>query len=603
MTPRLLTGRKGLDPQAAFLAVLIIALTVATLSLLLQPSNKVAGQDGDCPTDEALTEGLKVCLLEPELKLESGSTNQKVYVTVTVNRGIDTSDRPGPEEDDPDMVKLRENMTCDDDVPCIRGGIQILDSYNDAEEGTFADVMVAFAIRDGDDPPVEYTSYLVCDDLINNPERVVEVLINTAFSVERYGYEIVERTRKISVGNRDEGSKPCADISVDPTVLTVNEGDTEGEYYEVKLNSQPRHPVNVNITVEGDEQITIERNGTSVTSLEFPTANWDEAQTIKVTAEEDDSDVTDDTVTIKHSPVSSDHEYNSLDTVFVKVIIKDNDAPPGVKLSTTSLTIDEGRLDSYPSSATYTVVLDSQPTDNVVIKIEANGDLMVSKDGVTFNEMIELIFTNMNWNMPQVITVRAGQDLDYTDDRNVSITHIIDANNSADEYDNIQVPSVIVRVEDDDTRPPDPPTSTFTPTPTHTPTPTNTPTPTQSNSGGGAALAAESHLGQSCNRLHLLLHPNLRRSRRIGTAATRTVAPVPPAVAPVPPAVAPVPPAVAPVPPAVAAAAREGAPRTSPARQAIRGSSRTSLACWRLSRSSRPLRRQPPRRHPRRCQP
>ena len=77
----------------------------------------------------------------------------------------------------------------------------------------------------------------------------------------------------------------------------------------------------------------------------------------------------------------------------------------------TALAVPEG------SSANYTVVLDSEPTADVTVAIQAPEDTEVAVDAT------ELTFTADNWDQAQTVTVTAAQDDDAVDDDPVTITH------------------------------------------------------------------------------------------------------------------------------------------------------------------------------------
>ena len=65
---------------------------------------------------------------------------------------------------------------------------------------------------------------------------------------------------------------------------------------------------------------------------------------------------------------------------------------PGVSVSETALTVDEG------GSGAYTVVLDVQPTSDVVITVSSdNTDVTVDTDGATSGNQTTLTFTTSNW--------------------------------------------------------------------------------------------------------------------------------------------------------------------------------------------------------------
>ena len=107
-------------------------------------------------------------------------------------------------------------------------------------------------------------------------------------------------------------------------------------------------------------------------------------------------------------------------------------------MSETALTVAEG------GSATYTVVLDAQPTSDVVIGVTKTGSTDVTVSPAT------LTFTMANWSTAQTVTVAAAQDADAVDDA-ASIAHAVDAARSADEYDNVSIAGVAVTVTDDET--------------------------------------------------------------------------------------------------------------------------------------------------------
>ncbi len=92
------------------------------------------------------------------------------------------------------------------------------------------------------------------------------------------------------------------------------------------------------------------------------------------------------------------------------------------------------------STATYTVVLDGQPTGNVVIAPSSdNGDVTTQPASLTF--------TPDNWQTAQTVTVRAAHDDDAADDA-ATISHAV---SGADGYAGIDVATVSVSVSDDDT--------------------------------------------------------------------------------------------------------------------------------------------------------
>ena len=118
------------------------------------------------------------------------------------------------------------------------------------------------------------------------------------------------------------------------------------------------------------------------------------------------------------------------------VAVSIEEVPPGVTVSSTELTLQEG------SSADYTVVLDSEPTANVTITIggHANTDVSVSPGSLTF--------TSGTWDTAQTVTVTAAADADAVADPTVTLTH---TGSGATEYTDVKGGEVDVTITETDT--------------------------------------------------------------------------------------------------------------------------------------------------------
>ena len=212
-------------------------------------------------------------------------------------------------------------------------------------------------------------------------------------------------------------------VTVTPTSLTVHEGGTNT--YTVVLDTQPTATVTVTI-VDPTDNTDVTANPARLT---FTTSNWATAQTVTVSAAEDD-DPTQDTATVTHTVAGGD--YDTFAASSVAVTVTDNDTP-GVTVAPTSLTVGEG------GTGTYTVVLDTLPTGNVsVVILSNNPDVTVSSSPLTF--------TAGNWSTEQTVTVSAGQDADAADDM-ATLTH----NPSGADYDSVSNASLTVTVTDNET--------------------------------------------------------------------------------------------------------------------------------------------------------
>ena len=112
---------------------------------------------------------------------------------------------------------------------------------------------------------------------------------------------------------------------------------------------------------------------------------------------------------------------------------------PAVSVSAATLQVDEG------GSGAYFVVITTEPTAPVTLRISAGGDVTT--------QPTTLRFTASDWETRQGVTVNAGQDGDADDDT-VTITHTV-TSGSAPEYASLtDLPSVQVTVLDDDEPPP-----------------------------------------------------------------------------------------------------------------------------------------------------
>ena len=133
---------------------------------------------------------------------------------------------------------------------------------------------------------------------------------------------------------------------------------------------------------------------------------------------------------------SSANEYDNVSIAGVTVAV-DDDETAGATVSSSTLTVDEG------GSATYTVVLDVQPTSDVVINVTKSGSSDVTVSPAT------LTFTTANWDTAQTVTVAAAQDADAANDA-AAISHAVVDASSDDLYDGLHIARVSVTVTDDD---------------------------------------------------------------------------------------------------------------------------------------------------------
>ncbi|MDE0332202.1 MAG: fibronectin type III domain-containing protein, partial [Nitrospinae bacterium] len=231
----------------------------------------------------------------------------------------------------------------------------------------------------------------------------------------------------------------AAGVLIGKRKLRIDEQDTTGAKYSVKLGKVPSG--NVTVTVGG-------HSGTDLTvnpaTLNFTTSNWDDAQDVTVTAG-NDSDTTQDTATLTHSATGGG--YGSVTIPSVAVEVNDND-DKGVTISPQSMTIYEAvtpELSYFQKpNDTYSVVLTGQPSANVTVTIAGHSgtDISLSDSGGT--TISSLTFTTSNWSTPQTVKVTAAYDVDQVDEALVTLTHTP----SGGGYNNVSIPDVTVQVDD-----------------------------------------------------------------------------------------------------------------------------------------------------------
>ena len=238
------------------------------------------------------------------------------------------------------------------------------------------------------------------------------------------GYASVSNTLPVTVTDDDEPA-----IVLSETGLTVTEGDAAGSSYTVELATQPSGEVTVTVSGHAGTDLTLDK-----TTLTFTVDNWDTAQTVTVTAGQDD-DGSADTATLTHTASGGDYVNITKD---LPVTVTDTDTAD-IVLSETDLTVTE----EDAAGSTYTVKLATQPSATVIVTISGHNaaDLMLHGTTLTNNQ---LTFTNTNWGTAQTVTVKAGHDNDAANDT-ATLTHTA----SGGDYASITA-DLPVTVTDDD---------------------------------------------------------------------------------------------------------------------------------------------------------
>jgi hypothetical protein len=227
------------------------------------------------------------------------------------------------------------------------------------------------------------------------------------------------------------GAPPPAGVTItesgSPASTDVVE-DGATDTYDVVLDTQPS--TDVTITVTPDVQTSVDR-----TTLTFTSSNFDQPQTVTVTAVDDAVIEGSHTSTITHTAASTDTGYDSITISSVTANITDNDGSVTITESGGSTDVAEGG-----ATDTYNVVLDSQPAADVTIAITTDGETTVNPPS--------LIFTDADFNVAQTVTVTAFNDAIGEGNHTSTASHSATSTDPA--YNGTAINDVIANITDNE---------------------------------------------------------------------------------------------------------------------------------------------------------
>ena len=217
------------------------------------------------------------------------------------------------------------------------------------------------------------------------------------FQIENPSGILIDDANGDSSTNTQQTYTITNDDTAGITVSTIS-GDTGEDgttaTFTIVLDSQPTNDVSVGLSSDDTSEGTV-----APTSVTFTFGNWDTPQTITVTGVDDA--IVDGTIAyqiLTAAATSADGNYNGINPDDVDVNNVDNDTA-GITVSTIS-----GDTGEDGTTATFTIVLDSQPTNDVSVGLSSDdtSEGTVAPTSVTF--------TFGNWDTPQTITVTGVDD-------------------------------------------------------------------------------------------------------------------------------------------------------------------------------------------------
>ncbi len=289
------------------------------------------------------------------------------------------------------------------------GDVTIPVSSSNTSEGTASVTQLTFTPANWNIPQTVIITGV--DDQVADGNQTYSIILGVAVSSDP-NFNGLDPTDVVCT-NTDNDTAGVATAIIGGSSATTESGGTVS--FTMALSSQPTGDVTIAVSSSNTGEGTV-----SVTQLTFTPANWNIPQTVTVTGVDDQVQDGDQPYTIiLGAATSTDPNYNGLNPTDVSLTNLDDDtAGVSVVLVGGSTTSEAG------GTASFTVVLSSQPTGDVTIPVSssntAEGTVSVS----------QLVFTPANWNLPQTVIV-TGVD-DQVADGNQSYTVLLGAAASVD---------------------------------------------------------------------------------------------------------------------------------------------------------------------------
>jgi uncharacterized repeat protein (TIGR01451 family) len=376
---------------------------------------------------------------------------------------VDTDDPDTPAPDDPTVTSVRQaNLALsksDSDDPVLIGMqlTYILSITNngpdDVANVTLTDTLpsnMSFVTSVPGAPTcTESGGELTCNlgALNNGSDTTVVVIVDVGTAASG----VFTNTASVSSSayDPDLGDNTADEqtyVSLPPGVTLIESDDStdvaEGgasDSYVVVLDARPT--TTVTLAVTPDAQTDLGTGGGVPIALVFAPDEWDTAQSVTVSAVDDDVVEGLHSGVIHHSASSGDSGYHGLTIPDVSVNITDNDVAgvPIAEPGGSTDVVEGGASDSYG------VALNSQPTAAVTLTITPDTQTDLGAGG---GNPIALVFAPGDWDTVQSVTVNAVDDDVIEGLHNSTIRH--SASSDDGNYEGLAVPDVSVNITDND---------------------------------------------------------------------------------------------------------------------------------------------------------
>jgi len=288
-------------------------------------------------------------------------------------------------------VVLDSEPTADVEIPLFS---------SDPSEGSMDQVMLTFTPLDWFMPQT-VTLTGANDDI--DDETVSYAAVTVPANSGDANYQGIDAA-DVNMENLDDADTTGVTVTPNGTPpLQTDEAGTLTATFDVVLTSEPLFDVSIDLASDDLSEGTLD-----LATLTFTSANWDTPQTVSATGVDDPNDDGDINYNAVLDPaITNDPTYTGFDPNDVALVNLDDDSA-GIDVTPTSGLITSE--DPMGPTATFDVVLLAQPTNDVTIDL-ASDDLTEGATDVT-----QLVFTDMNWDTPQTVTVTGADDLIFDGD-------------------------------------------------------------------------------------------------------------------------------------------------------------------------------------------
>ncbi|MFS4449701.1 HYR domain-containing protein [Maribacter sp. 2307UL18-2] len=366
------------------------------------------------------------------------SLNGQIFETGTTTVTWTVSDNASPANTDTISFNV---VVTDDQAPTISCPVNIMQDIENVGDSSVTVSGIPAPIYDDNCSVTRLTYELSGATTLAPQVSGINELSSSTFNL---GTTTVEYVAYDAQGNSETctflvtvNALPENTVVVTPTTLQTSESSGTATF-DVVLPFEPSGDVVFDIASDNEQEGTV-----SLSSITFDESNWDIPQTITVTGVDDDvqDGDTDYTIILTTDTSLTDElsGYYNVNPSDISVTNLDNDMA-GVSVSASN-----GATTEDGGTATFTLVLDTEPVANVTITLATDDTSeleMLSESTVTF--------TAANWDIPQTVTV-TGKDDDIVDG---PVTYTIvtsDASSSDPNYDALSVGNVSIVNEDNDT--------------------------------------------------------------------------------------------------------------------------------------------------------